>query len=135
MRKSIIKLVGAAKFNLPSFLGTRTVGRNADVTDADLAAILQMVDLGYLLERFTLDSVQTWEDLLSGGEVQRIGFARVFYHRPKSGRVREGEWRGSGKEECLSSCAYCDAGAAKATPRSPAVPASNLANSACRRAG
>ena len=29
------------------------------------------------------ESVQEWTNILSGGEAQRIGFARLFFHHPK----------------------------------------------------
>ena len=54
-------------------------------TDRELAELLSAVDLDMLMlvGGRGLDSVLDWSSLLSGGEQQRIGFARLFYHRPK----------------------------------------------------
>lgn len=58
--------------------------RARGVTDDDLARMLATVDLAYVVEREGgWDAVSEWRDVLSGGEKQRVGFARVFYHRPK----------------------------------------------------
>ncbi|GKT27709.1 hypothetical protein ADUPG1_013981 [Aduncisulcus paluster] len=45
--------------------------------------ILRICELEYLLQRFKLDSIQPWSDILSGGEKQRLGFARVLWHCPR----------------------------------------------------
>ena len=51
-------------------------------SDERLGEILASVGLGYLVQRWGLDKQADWADMLSGGEQQRLGFARVFYHRP-----------------------------------------------------
>lgn len=65
------------------------------LSDSQLIDILNIVELKYLLERdsgkaldgesnqLTLDSVNDWQDLLSGGEKQRMALARLIYHRPQ----------------------------------------------------
>lgn len=57
-------------------------------TDAELLDILEDVGLAHLLgrgngEAVGLDSEADWADELSVGEAQRLGFARVLYHRPR----------------------------------------------------
>src|SRR5262245_23936953 len=51
-----------------------------DVDDALLRKTLEEVGLGHLHDR--LDEETTWENVLSGGEKQRLGFARVLIQRP-----------------------------------------------------
>nr|AZL94684.1 ATP-binding cassette sub-family D [Nephromyces sp. MMRI]AZL94685.1 ATP-binding cassette sub-family D [Nephromyces sp. MMRI] len=53
-------------------------------TDADLEDLLKCVQMDYLLERFSnrLDECQYWQDILSGGEKQRMAIARLCYHHP-----------------------------------------------------
>lgn len=56
----------------------------ATLSDAELQAILERVQLGDLAERHGgFDAVQDWERLLSLGEQQRIAFARVLYCKPE----------------------------------------------------
>ncbi|CAG2182362.1 unnamed protein product, partial [Oppiella nova] len=40
------------------------------------------VQIEYLVERESWDSVQDWHDVLSGGEKQRVALARLLYHKP-----------------------------------------------------
>lgn len=52
--------------------------------DTAVRAALEVVGVTYLEEREGgLGAKRYWEDVLSLGEQQRLGLARVFYHRPK----------------------------------------------------
>jgi ABC-type uncharacterized transport system fused permease/ATPase subunit len=69
-------------------------GENSDVKpkilDAHLKMILENVKLLYLLEREgSWDVNQNWEDILSLGEQQRLGMARLFFHKPQFGILDE----------------------------------------------
>ena len=51
-----------------------------EVGDADVRTALAAAGLGHLADR--LDEEAEWNTLLSGGEQQRVGFARALIHRP-----------------------------------------------------
>ncbi|XP_058091212.1 ABC transporter D family member 1 isoform X2 [Magnolia sinica] len=53
------------------------------LTHSDMVELLKNVDLEYLLERYPLEKEINWGDELSLGEQQRLGMARLFYHKPK----------------------------------------------------
>jgi len=54
------------------------------VTDDDLLAILSVVHMGHVVEREGgWDAMREWREALSGGDQQKIAWARLFYHRPK----------------------------------------------------
>lgn len=59
--------------------------------DSELQRILDEAKLGYLPEREGgWDTRKEWKDVLSGGEKQRMGFARLLYHEPRYAVVDEG---------------------------------------------
>nr|GLL18862.1 ABC transporter D family member 1 [Ipomoea trifida] len=60
------------------------------ILDSYLKTILERVKLLYLLEREGgWDTNQNWEDILSLGEQQRLGMARLFFHKPRFGILDE----------------------------------------------
>lgn len=55
----------------------------ANLADQELLRILQMVNLDYVVDRYGgWDTEQDWSTVLSIGEQQRLGMARLFYHKP-----------------------------------------------------
>ncbi|MES1908597.1 MAG: hypothetical protein MHM6MM_001503 [Cercozoa sp. M6MM] len=54
------------------------------LSDEELTSLMEDVYLKYVIEREGgLDVVRpNWQDVLSGGEKQRLNMARLFYHRP-----------------------------------------------------
>lgn len=54
------------------------------VTDGDLLRILSYVQMESVVEREGgWDAAREWRDALSGGDKQKIAWARLFYHSPK----------------------------------------------------
>ncbi|KAH7446286.1 hypothetical protein KP509_01G050100 [Ceratopteris richardii] len=52
------------------------------LSEEGMRELLRNVDLEYLLDRYPLDMEVNWGDELSLGEQQRLGMARLFYHKP-----------------------------------------------------
>ena len=80
---------GAKLFLLPqrTYVPIGTLRRAANYPDAahsrsaeEIAKALKKVGLGHLVEH--LDEEGPWDQILSGGEKQRLAFARIFLHRP-----------------------------------------------------
>ena len=70
-----------------SEIDMRDSGRN----DRELSKILEDVRLGYLPDREGGWEVRKeWKDVLSGGEKQRMAFARLIYHEPRYAVIDEG---------------------------------------------
>ncbi|KAJ4007102.1 ATP-binding cassette long-chain fatty acid transporter pxa1 [Fusarium irregulare] len=60
-------------------------------SEDDLMNALEAAKLGYLPDREGgWDTRKEWKDVLSGGEKQRMGFARLLYHEPQYAIVDEG---------------------------------------------
>eukprot|EP00808_Paulinella_micropora_P002089 g67897.t1 len=57
--------------------------RDENPEESKLEAILEEVGLGAIVRRWGLNTNVPWETVLSGGEAQRLGFARILYHMPK----------------------------------------------------
>ncbi|KXN81130.1 ATP-binding cassette sub-family D member 2 [Leucoagaricus sp. SymC.cos] len=54
------------------------------VTDDELLRILAVVQMDNIVEREGgWDAAREWRETLSGGDQQKIAWARLFYHRPK----------------------------------------------------
>ena len=54
------------------------------ITDADLLDVLATVQMDHIVEREGgWDAVREWRETLSGGDQQKIAWARLFYHKPK----------------------------------------------------
>ncbi len=65
--------------------------RDSGRKDHELLQILEDVRLGYLTEREDgWDVRKQWKDVLSGGEKQRMAFARLLYHEPGYAMIDEG---------------------------------------------
>ncbi|WVR03538.1 hypothetical protein IAU60_000530 [Kwoniella sp. DSM 27419] len=71
--------IGSLRDHPHSYAEMKATGR----TDAELVSILEHVHLAYLPAREGgWETRKEWKDVLSGGEKQRMGMARLFYHRP-----------------------------------------------------
>ncbi|KAI0467223.1 ABC transporter transmembrane region 2-domain-containing protein [Xylaria cf. heliscus] len=60
-------------------------------SEDDLKRVLDAAKLGYLPDREGgWDTRKEWKDVLSGGEKQRVGIARLLYHEPQYAIIDEG---------------------------------------------
>jgi len=59
-------------------------------SDTILDDLMQLVELTYVIHREGgWNTVRDWNDVLSGGEKQRVAMARLFYHKPAFGILDE----------------------------------------------
>uniref|UniRef100_A0A7S3V235 ABC transporter domain-containing protein n=1 Tax=Aplanochytrium stocchinoi TaxID=215587 RepID=A0A7S3V235_9STRA len=66
------------------------LGGLSEENKCELLDLLKLVGVPYLAERENgWLATMKWEDVLSLGEQQRIGMARLFYHKPKFGVLDE----------------------------------------------
>jgi len=99
----------------------------AKKSEHDLMEALKAAHLEYLPDREGgWDTRKEWKDVLSGGEKQRMGFARLFYHEPKFAVVDEGTSAVSSDVEGLLYETCKQRGISKS--RRPGPPAAALAN-------
>jgi ATP-binding cassette, subfamily D (ALD), peroxisomal long-chain fatty acid import protein len=65
--------------------------RESGWRDRDLEGVLEAARLDYLPDREGgWDTRKDWKDVLSGGEKQRMGLARLLYHEPRYAFIDEG---------------------------------------------
>ena len=79
--------------------------------ESRLQECLEHVGIFYLVKQFEKeggwDAKKQWEDVFSGGEMQRMGLARVFYHLPTFAvlvRSHARQLLSFGKSEMLNWC-------------------------------
>jgi ATP-binding cassette, subfamily D (ALD), peroxisomal long-chain fatty acid import protein len=90
-------------------------------SEDDLKAVLDAARLGYLPDREGgWDTRKEWKDVLSGGEKQRMGFARLLYHEPQYAIIDEGTSAVSSDVEGLLYETCKDRGISKSTIKSMA---------------
>jgi ABC-type uncharacterized transport system fused permease/ATPase subunit len=69
-----------------------TVVNSNSSNDIFMLQLLEIVQLSYILERCPegFNTCRDWNDVLSGGEKQRIAIARLFWHKPQWAILDEG---------------------------------------------
>eukprot|EP00923_Selenidium_pygospionis_P045972 GHVN01079357.1.p1 GENE.GHVN01079357.1~~GHVN01079357.1.p1 ORF type:complete len:519 (+),score=90.49 GHVN01079357.1:1598-3154(+) len=71
--------------------------------DKEIKRLMEVVRLTYLVDRCPqgLDTHCHWDEVLSGGEKQRLAFARMFYHKPAYAILDEATSAMSQDAECF----------------------------------